>query len=82
MASDLVRLLVQETGKKLLGHAAALLSVTCPGLSHWREAVLHKIGREDATLRGRRPDDLPRPARTWYLDLLRGRLDNLLHAAA
>jgi hypothetical protein len=81
VASNLVRFLVQETGQKLLGHAAALLSVTCPGLSDWPEAVLRRMGRDDTTLCGLRPDELPRPARTWYLDLLSRRLDNLLHAA-
>ena len=89
VASDLVAFLVQETDQRLLGHAAALLSVACPGLAGWRRAALlklHRDFREDATLdaatrralRCCRPDGLPEPARTRYLDLLSKRLDTLL----
>src|SRR5262249_19806868 len=37
VADDLVAFLVDETEQELLGHAAALLAVACPGLGHWRE---------------------------------------------
>jgi hypothetical protein len=79
VASDLVRFLVKETSQELLGHAAALVSITCPALSRWREKTLTKVIEEllddvrldDATREalGRcRPNTLP-PAGTWSADL-------------
>jgi hypothetical protein len=84
VAIDLVKFLVEETGWQLLGHAAALLAVACPGLTDWRENALRaeqRIFLHDATLDaetrqtlGRcRPDALPAPSRTRYIANLAAR---------
>jgi hypothetical protein len=78
VGTALVKFLVEETKWPLLGHAAALLAVACPGLAHWREGALlaeQRIFLNDATLDvttrrelGRcRPDALPEPSRTRYI---------------
>jgi hypothetical protein len=92
VATGLVKFLVDETGHQLLGHAAALLAVACPGLAHWREGALLAERRtllDDATLDaekrrelGRcRPDTLPGPARTRYIANLGARLRAFLGPA-
>jgi hypothetical protein len=81
VATDLVTFLDRETGQKLLGHAAVLLAVACPRLAGWRKWALDKVCR-DLDLGPCRPNVLPRPARTLYVDLLGRRLHTLLYAPA
>jgi hypothetical protein len=89
VAAALVKFLDRETGRQLVGHAAALVAVACPGLAGWRKGALlaeRHILLDDVTLDtatrrelGRcRPDTLPGPSRTRYVENLAARMRSFL----